>query len=82
MIKPVENQKENILGDVNGDGKVTAKDSMLIQRFVINLEKLDNNQQKLADVDGNNKVTNADALSILRYTIKANVKYPIGQKTA
>ena len=28
---------------VNGDGKVTAKDSMLIQRFVINLEKLDNN---------------------------------------
>ena len=55
---------------------------MLIQRFVINLEKLDNNQQKLADVDGNNKVTNADALSILRYTIKANVKYPIGQKTA
>ena len=68
-----------LLGDINGDNKVTAKDSMQIQRFVINLSKLDENQKKLADVDGNNKVTNADALSILRYTIKAKVKYPIGQ---
>ncbi len=55
---------------------------MLIQRYFVKLISLDDKQQKLADVDGNNKITNADALSILRYTIKANVKFPIGQVTS
>ena len=55
---------------------------MLIQRYSVKLISLDDKQQKLDDVDGNNKITNADALSILRYTIKANVKFPIGQVTS
>ncbi len=67
-----------ILGDVNGDNKVTAKDSMQIQRYAVKLISLDEDQLKLADVDGDNKVGNKDALNILRYTIHANVKYPIG----
>ncbi len=67
------------LGDVNRDGKVTAKDSLLIQRFTVNLADLNDAQKKLADVDGNGKVTNADALYILRYTVKASVKYEIGE---
>lgn len=82
VIKPEENQTAGLLGDVNGDNKVTAKDSLVIQRFVISSAQLDDHQQKLADVDSNGKVTNADALHILRYTINANDKYPIGQTLA
>ena len=56
-------------GDVNKDGKVTAKDSMLIQRYAIHLAKLDDDQLIAADINGDNRVTNKDALSILRHTI-------------
>lgn len=79
MIKPAENQAVSILGDVNGDGKVTAKDSMQVHRFVIHLAQLDENQQKLADVDKNGKVTAADALVILRYTIGLPTNGLIGE---
>ena len=68
-----------MLGDVNGDGKVTAKDSLLIQRYTVNLVQFDEDQLKAGDVDGNGKVTNADALNILRYTVKIKGKYPIGE---
>ena len=71
-----------ISGDVNGDSKVTAKDSMQIQRYVINLVTLNDTQKKAADVDRNGKVTNADALNVLRYTINISVKYPIGQEVS
>ena len=67
-----------LLGDVNGDSKISAKDSLLIQKHAINIEKLDEVEQKLADVDGNGKVTNADAMHILRYTIHSKVAYNIG----
>ena len=61
-------------GDVNGDGKITAKDSMLVQRYTINLVKLSDDQHKTADVTGDRKVTNKDALAILRYTIGYRVE--------
>ena len=53
--------------------------SLAIQRYVINLKKLDSKQSKAADVDGDNKVTNKDAIIILRFTINIKVKYPIGE---
>ena len=68
-----------ILGDVNGDDKASAKDSMMVQRFTVGLVELDDTQKQNADVDGNGKVTNADALNIMRYTVNADVKYPIGE---
>ena len=61
-------------GDVNGDGKITAKDSMLVQRYTINLVKFSDDQLKAADVTGDRKVTNKDALAILRYTIGYRVE--------
>ncbi|MEE3450899.1 MAG: hypothetical protein VZR27_09455 [Acutalibacteraceae bacterium] len=56
-------------GDVNMDGKVTARDSLLAQRYVINLIKLTDEQFRNADVDRDGKVTAKDALNILRSTI-------------
>ena len=67
------------LGDVDLDGKISAKDSMAIQRYAINLKKLNENQLRAADADGDNKATNKDAIIILRYTINIKVKYPIGE---
>ena len=63
-----------IKGDVNGDSKITAKDSLLIQRYVIKLEQLNDTQLKAADVDKDGKVTNKDALKILRHTIGYKVE--------
>ena len=78
-VKAAAPETKSFLGDVNGDSKASAKDSMLIQRYAVNLAKLDDKQQELADVDGNGKVTNADAMNILRYSVKADVKYSIGE---
>ena len=61
-------------GDIDSDGKVSAKDSMLIQRYVIKLKQLDDTQLKAADVNGDGKVTNKDALAILRFTIGFKVE--------
>lgn len=64
-------------GDVNGDNKVTAKDSLIIQRYAIGLEKLDDKSLAAADVNGDGRVTTKDALEILRHTIgKTNIFYP------
>lgn len=60
-------------GDVNGDGKVTAKDSMTVQRYAIKLVELTDDQLKAADVDNDGKVTAKDALYILRCSINLAV---------
>ena len=70
------------LGDVDGDGKISARDSMLIQRYVINMKKLDETQMKLADVNFDGKVTNKDSLEILRYSINLSKNEKIGQTIA
>ena len=61
-------------GDINNDGKITAKDSMMIQRYAVNLISLDDNQIKAADINKDGKVTNKDALAILRFTIGYKVE--------
>ena len=70
-----ENDNDKVkFGDVNNDGKITAKDGMLIQRYAVHLIKLDDNQLKAADVNFDGKVTNKDALAILRFTIGYKVE--------
>ena len=67
------------IGDVDGDGKISAKDSMLVQRYVIKIKQLDDMQKKAADVNGDDKITNKDALEILRYTIHMSKNDRIGK---
>ena len=66
-------------GDINKDGKITASDSLLLQRYVIGLTKLDDAALKLADVNGDNKYTNSDCLNILRYSINLNTNSRTGE---
>lgn len=53
-------------GDVDGDGKVTAKDARMALRASAKLEKLTPSETMRADVDGDGKVTGRDARTILR----------------
>ena len=68
-----------LIGDVNGDGKITAKDSMLAQRASIKLTKLTPKQMFLGDVDEDKRVTTKDCMHILRYSIHLNSSSAVGQ---
>ena len=58
-----------LLGDVDGDGDVTASDARLALRAAVSLEKLTVTQTALADADRDGKVTAADARLILRAAV-------------
>ncbi len=60
-------------GDINGDGKVSSADALLVQRHTVGLTKLNDVQQASADYNNDGKITNVDALLILRSTINLNV---------
>lgn len=57
-------EEEYILGDADGDGKVTLIDAILIQRASIGLVTLTNTQMKAADFDQNGTVELQDALMV------------------
>ncbi len=54
------------LGDVDGDGRVTAADARLVLRRAAELIVFTPEQEWLADVDDDGKITAADARLILR----------------
>ena len=65
-----------ILGDVDGDGKVTTYDASLILQYkavLITKEELNLN---VADVDGDGVVTTFDASMILQYCAKLITEFP------
>ncbi len=57
-------------GDVNGDGVLDAADALAILRYIVQIEKLTDEQKRRADVDGNGDITANDASRILRYIVK------------
>ena len=65
-IENSEKEASVILGDVDGDGKVTASDARLILRASVGLEKVDTN---IADIDRDGKVTAADSRLALRESV-------------
>ena len=58
-----------MLGDVNGDGRITSADARLALRAAVNLEVLTDLQRLAADVDQDNNVRSADARLILRVAV-------------
>ena len=59
--------KKGLLGDVDGDGQITANDALLILRNSIGFK--DTLNEALGDIDGDGKLTSNDALAVLRYTV-------------
>lgn len=60
---------EPLIGDVDGDGVVTAQDAAQILRHVVGLEVLPDSYLLQADVDGDGLITAADAAKILQYVV-------------
>lgn len=66
----VQNEFEHMMGDVDGDEKITATDARMALRASAMLITLSPVQFNAADVDGNGKVTASDARRILRVSSK------------
>ena len=66
-------------GEIDGDGKITSTDSLLILRQSVNLERFTGTKLKLCDVDGDSKVTSADALEVMRYSVTFPTSTKIGK---
>ncbi len=58
-----------MMGDVDGNGSITAADARLALRASVKLDKLSEEQTKIADVDDTPGVTAADARLILRASV-------------
>ena len=67
------------MGDMNGDGKVTAEDARMALRFSSRLDVYTDRQFVLADVDGDAQLTATDSSNILKYASKQITKFPIYQ---
>lgn len=58
------------LGDVDGNGKITASDARTILRVSAKLDKLDDSKFNFADVNNDKKITASDARSVLRMSAR------------
>ncbi|MBQ2347192.1 MAG: hypothetical protein II388_02325 [Clostridia bacterium] len=62
------------------DHKISAKDSLLLQRGLLKLENLSKVQFVLGEVNFDGRENNRDALEILRYTIKLHDDNHVGEE--
>lgn len=57
-------------GDVNGDGKVSIDDVLMLQKFLAKMMDLNPLQRAAGDVNGDGKITVDDVIMIQRYLAK------------
>ena len=76
--KQSETPTSYILGDTDGDGKVTIFDATYIQRALVGFD-VTSGTEDTADVDGDGKMTIFDATLIQRYLVDIDVPYAIGE---
>lgn len=71
-------EAEYMLGDVNGDGNITASDASLVLRAATRLEALSETQLAAAKVSSSGDLpTASDAATILRYATRLIDKFPV-----
>ncbi len=57
------------MGDVNGDGKVSSSDLLRIQKKLLGIVELKENEFKASDFSGDAKVTSSDLLRLQKYLL-------------
>ena len=64
------------LGDVSGNGEITAYDASLVLQHVVGLRELSPDERKVADVTGDDTISALDAAWILQYTVGLITSFP------
>ena len=65
VLASSNNTKEELIGDVNQDGKLTKEDVELILKFATNEKTPTETQKTLADINGDGNITAVDARIVL-----------------
>lgn len=68
-----------VYGDVDGNGRVTAEDALMILKKVVKLKVFNSDQEKAADVDNNGRIEANDALLVLKKVVQLITKFPVEQ---
>ena len=63
-------EKTTLKGDVNGDGKVSVVDATDIQKYIVQMISLNEEQLKAADVTGDGKIDIRDVTLIQKYLVE------------
>lgn len=71
--------KIGLMGDVNNDGVVNAKDVSSIQKYASGLITLTNEDLIVADTSGDGRVTTNDATIIQKYLAEITEELPNGK---
>lgn len=65
LVEHLEVERPLAMGDVDGDGNVTASDAMAIMDHLAGTAKLDEEALRRADVNGDGEVSYLDAMKIM-----------------
>ena len=65
-----EPAQDIMLGDADGNGKITAQDARAMVRFSLNLENPTKYQMKVCDLDADGKISLMEARSVMRFAAK------------
>lgn len=65
-----------LLGDVNGDGKITSVDVTMLKMYLKNKYTLSSTQMQAADVNGDGKITSVDVTLLKMYMKNKLEKFP------
>lgn len=77
--KSTVNPVKTLLGDVDGDGKITIKDATLIQKYLAKFVMPDNYNYDAADTDSNAEINIKDATNIQKFLAKLSAPKGIGK---
>ena len=61
-----------MLGDTNGDGKITPADATVVLKNYVGSIELSNEEKEAADTNRDGKITPADSTVILRAYVGSN----------
>ena len=67
---PSEGEEEKLMGDINGDGKITVFDATLLQRFIAKMDELTEEQLRICDMDNDGQIKVFDATILQRIVAK------------
>lgn len=74
----------NLYGDVSGNGVISAFDAAKVLQHTVNIDTLDELQQRVGDVSGAGGISSLDASYILQYSVGLISSFPggVGKGTA